>query len=234
MTIYARTMVKTVGGKTLRVMIRNGTNDIVADAAASALTTARQFLHRASGEVCQPGGPTEAAKSWASDFFCPDGEELTEEDWTNIKTVVTMTNNGLANDMTIKAGIPIRGDGDAAGQVRPRAVTPEAFFAAEPSTPEKGYQTFVASMKPGERAYTRRGAIHLRADTLVRDRATDITGVRTLIHEATHKFAGTWDYVYFSEMGGRLGNIGDRASAVGNADSYAWFVLFLNKKFWDW
>ena len=65
--------------------------------------------------------------------------------------------------------------------------------------------------------------------------------VRTIIHEATHKFAGTIDYCYFKlngrepadEMGaeasgavrfgdGAYGKTGDKLARM-NADSFAWF-----------
>jgi hypothetical protein len=55
--------------------------------------------------------------------------------------------------------------------------------------------------------------------------------LRSSLHEASHRFAGTIDYVYFKDdtvnvdevVGG--GNFDDKAKALNNADSYGWFII---------
>jgi hypothetical protein len=55
-------------------------------------------------------------------------------------------------------------------------------------------------------------------------------GPITLIHEASHKYAGTWDYHYFDSMNGNPPEgFDDPDNALFNADSYAWFAYFVGK-----
>ena len=69
------------------------------------------------------------------------------------------------------------------------------------------------------------GAMHLKGSALSLGRSNDVA-TRLLIHEATHKFAGTYDYHYFTTLDGAQGTDpwGDKRQALANADSYAWFV----------
>ncbi len=51
-------------------------------------------------------------------------------------------------------------------------------------------------------------------------------GVKTLLHEASHKYLGTNDYVYFADDGVTpLGVFNDFKRAVTNADSWGWFIV---------
>jgi len=55
--------------------------------------------------------------------------------------------------------------------------------------------------------------------------------VNTIIHEATHRYAGTIDYAYFDKKGENPeGTFGDKRQALMNADSYAWFASRTAKK----
>jgi hypothetical protein len=69
--------------------------------------------------------------------------------------------------------------------------------------------------------------------------------VQTIIHEATHKYAGTWDYCYFDAAGEKpttpyeRGLVGIRAdkrgfvdgdAAMQNADSFAWFAYKISRR----
>ena len=52
----------------------------------------------------------------------------------------------------------------------------------------------------------------------------------TLIHEASHKYAGTIDYSYFTNDSQRaISTFDDKAKALMNADSYAFFVLKIGR-----
>jgi hypothetical protein len=54
-----------------------------------------------------------------------------------------------------------------------------------------------------------------------------ISGIVTLIHEATHKFAGTLDYRVFDAGNPPAQGFDNRHLALMNADSYAWFAFFV-------
>lgn len=48
---------------------------------------------------------------------------------------------------------------------------------------------------------------------------------RTIVHEATHKFAGTDDHVYWDDHYNKWEKPLDVSKAINNADSYAMFVM---------
>lgn len=95
------------------------------------------------------------------------------------------------------------------------------------------------------------GLIHLRSQHFSKNYRAEIReynedaykylkmqATSTLIHEATHLFAGTIDYCYFDLEGNPkeadMKNYGykfdSRANALINADSYAWFVTSVGRK----
>jgi hypothetical protein len=228
MTVYTQSKSVSVGGQTLTVMIRPGVDGMIADAAGAVLQRARKCLESASGAVCQGSEPSAVAHELARTYFAA-GQALTDGDWNTIRTVITKTRTGLEGDVVIKTGTVLSGaQPQHQGAVHNRVVSQSDFDGQVPSRPGKSYQTFVGSMKPEHAGIPiRRGAIHLRSDLLSSDPEL---GIVALIHEATHKYAGTWDYAYFDEETGSRSSppITDKASALGNADSYAWFVMFLH------
>lgn len=228
MTIYTQTKSVSVGGRTLTVMIRPGVDDTIADAAGAVLQRARRCLETASGAVCHGSEPSPTARDLARTYFSA-GQALTEGDWNTIRTVITKTRTGLEGDVVLKTGTVLKGAMPGhQGAVHNTVVSQAEVDGKVPSKPGKSHQTFVGSMKPEHAGIPiRRGAIHLRSDLLSSDPEL---GIVALIHEATHKYAGTWDYAYFDEETGSrsVPPITDKTSALGNADSYAWFVMFLH------
>jgi hypothetical protein len=87
------------------------------------------------------------------------------------------------------------------------------------------------------------GVINLAA-RMLKNKELNRNAVQTIIHEATHKYAGTWDYCYFNEDGAtpttaymrgyagitpdRRGFV-DRDAAMQNADSFAWFAYKISR-----
>ena len=67
-----------------------------------------------------------------------------------------------------------------------------------------------------------KGAMQMSDKVLAQGRL----GVITLIHEATHKYAGTRDYSYFDDDSiTPESTFDDKNLALQNADSYAYFIL---------
>jgi hypothetical protein len=66
---------------------------------------------------------------------------------------------------------------------------------------------------------------------LERKRLEGPLGYQTLIHEASHKYAGTHDYAYFDDTGENpTPTWGLKDKMITNADSYAWFVVRVHTK----
>lgn len=132
---------------------------------------------------------------------------------TECTRIFIQTLNGLqSNSMALK--IHLRPFDDANGKVTGRRT---AAGQPEPST--KPFHTNVVNLKDG--LEWRKGAIHIYSPRLNQGR----DGVRTLIHEATHKYAGTEDYHYLDGSGTPPSGFTDPQRALRNADSYAWFAI---------
>jgi hypothetical protein len=75
------------------------------------------------------------------------------------------------------------------------------------------------------------GSIHIRKGILKHSS----WGVLVLIHEATHKYAGTVDHAYYTyqscgeDLDGDMTNL----KALSNADSYAWFIMNVGNNCFD-
>lgn len=148
------------------------------------------------------------ARRFASTYFLtgdlgPDAGEQTQ-----IKKILQLTYHGITNDFTLKLG----GDGDFGFVTRHRSNGADAAIS-----PEDGL------------GWTRDGhAMHVSKKRMLRD--ADI-GVITIIHEASHKFADTWDHGrsgYREEDDSGWWEPGlTRPQALINADSYAYFAFRL-------
>jgi hypothetical protein len=141
-------------------------------------------------------------------YFLTGLSRIAPEDLATIQTVVAKTRTGLSGDVTIKTGALVGKDnGDVGG-----AVSRKTAVSTKP------YHTQVARMDDGE--VFRRGAIRIDEGKLL-----DWQGAVTLLHEATHKYAGTIDYCYFKPDGSDPdGPFNDKAKALMNADSYGFFI----------
>jgi hypothetical protein len=144
------------------------------------------------------------------------GDVLEESDLATIKAVLIKTLNGMT-----AAGLAIKVHNTAtfAGQVTMKRLN------GAPMPSSKPYHS--VNVYSGDDLAYRAGAIHILGDRLVDAQGL---GVKTLIHEATHKYAGTADYCYFSMS--RTGVTPDReftskARALANADSYGFFAYFI-------
>ena len=149
-----------------------------------------------------------SAKRHAETYFLiPNPPGPTAEQCRRIMEVLELTYNGLNSDVTLKLGA----DGNH-GYVRPHRVP-----AGTPG-----------SIMDGDGIHwTNEGhAIHIDKRDMLRN--ADL-GVITLIHEATHRYANTWDhglagYRKEDDSDWRLPGL-TVAEALHNADSYAHFTF---------
>jgi hypothetical protein len=90
----------------------------------------------------------------------------------------------------------------------------------------KPYHNVVANLDTG--VMKKAGAIRIDENRFMSD-----NGVKTFIREASHKYAGTIDYCYFkdADMTPRS-TFDDKSQALINADSYAWFVMYVGSE-WE-
>ncbi len=199
-----------VGGTTLQVKIRHsGHRTQITDKLGGELGKARELLQVT---LAQLNGPKlgSACKRFCARYFLTPATGPSPADLDKIKNVLLLTANGLNADMTVKVGLNVgRNDKDVHGSVRQRG-----------GAPTKPYHTEIIDLDDGETWRT--GAIRM-------DQTTLLTGGRlavvTLIHEGTHKFAGTNDYCYFKDDAlTPNGVFTDKNEALKNADSYAWFA----------
>jgi len=142
-------------------------------------------------------------------FLLPGQPTITER--VQMRKVLTSTLTGLSGDMTLKVGDL---GGNTMGSVTSRMT----------SVQSKPYHNFRPRMELGSQHW-RAGAVHLDSASLAGDGELALCLV---IHEATHKYAGTRDYCYFEgPQHERQDNLGgfSRATALSNADSHSWFAV---------
>lgn len=183
----------------------SGGHSNLANTAARHIEQAREDIN--TSITILNGTPNVAKKHLESFFFCEPA------DAKKIVAKLQLILTGLKGNQRIKIGtIPMSDTGTAAGAVK---VVQKLSLLAQP----RDYYNTLDGVTYG--------AIYLDPDS-VRDEA----GPRLVIHEASHKFAGTSDYFYFDPVGLR----GDfsltptklfkkpmkEIQALDNADSYAW------------
>jgi hypothetical protein len=135
-----------------------------------------------------------------------------------VKSNLQLISHGLAQNQVFKIGDKISSTGQAYGS------TPLDYD--KPA--EKDHHNTYTDRQWGREG--RYGAIKLRT-ALFEGKGMTAYGPITLIHEASHKYAGTWDYHYFDLCGNPPSEeFTDKGSAIFNADSYAWFASAVNKK----
>jgi hypothetical protein len=216
MTRFLQQTTTTVGSGNLvvKTMPSPALNDLAA-AASNALTNARLYLAKTLEVLDGPMGVFQ--KRFAQTYFLTGPDGLTGSNLARVKQVLLLTRNGLASDVTIKAGSNVgKGDGSPLGVVSRN----ETKVVSQP------YHNRFTKTQDGK-TYTY-GAIRLDEVRL----RTEL-GAQTLIHEATHKYAGTADYYYFGSASGATDKSYSQLSkekALDNADSYAWFVWHVGRK----
>lgn len=136
-----------------------------------------------------------------------------------IKSVINLTFLGLNSgpvQVKIHDAVPMA-HRDFNGQVRMRPLG-----EIRKTNPKTRYSRPIYAVDFEQK---RVGAIHVKGSALSLGKGGDVAA-RLLIHEATHKYAGTYDYHYFTGLTGELSADpwGDQDKALMNADSYAWFV----------
>lgn len=149
---------------------------------------------------------------YANRYFLT-GKTLDKSDIDKIKIVFNKTLLGLrSGTMGVKV---LDNDPDAYGFVNGDANKPS----------HKSYHNTAFMVDTGQDE--RNGAIHIDGEALGGGRL----GAETMIHEATHKYAGTEDYCYFkNDAKTPDGVFTDKARALQNADSYGWFAVKIGRK----
>jgi len=201
----------TKAGKTLTLRTRDELgHNLLAEVVQKDLETALTLLESVDAQLRAKKLSKDLLR-YANKFFLTDKKTIAANDLTTIQTIVTKVWNGLAGDVTIKAGTTVgRNDKDVSGSVRQRG----AGVAYKP------YHNVEVDLGDGEQ-WTM-GAMRLDQDTLLKGRL----GVVTLIHEASHKDAGTIDYCYLKNADQTpRGTFDDKAKALINADSFGWFIV---------
>ncbi len=163
-----------------------------------------KLLQRASALMSQKSLSSDVQR-YAKRYFLTDGKSISEGDRLLIKTILIKTLTGLTGDVAVKVGPDAKAYG---------------FVSVKGGDSSKSYHNQMV-FADGDNG--RVGAIHIDSDTLETEKRL---GVVTLIHEATHKYAGTMDYCYFDNNSRDPdGEFTQKQYALVNADSYAWFVL---------
>lgn len=185
--------------------------------ATEAVTRARYMVTFVVGQLAslQTANGSAAVKTHAK-YYLKRGDSLTQSDLDTIKSVLVLIQTGLGTDTNIK----IVSTGDSAGYVNAYRTPKKARWT--PGTRTR-YQDGTPHANPGA---VLRGDIHIKKTQL--DRGVNLAA-KTIIHEASHKFASTSD---FGDRGAVWSNDVDFIDdglqpdeALNNAESYARLVL---------
>lgn len=162
--------------------------------------------------------PSRTVVRYAHRYFLTGADRLDAKDLATIKSVILLTKNGmLGSNMAMKIAAE---DPDYNGKVMYRLNADQSG----PKESTKAYHNDV--LDRGDGRTWRIGAVHVTGERLEMGRL----GVKTLVHEATHKYAGTEDYCYFKDDGETpRSEFTSKKRALQNADSYAWFVLKIGR-----
>ena len=145
----------------------------------------------------------------AQRYFMAPGGLLSNAEWQKVQAKLELILGGLSADVTLKLGA----DGDR-GFIR-RKVVPQGTVGAQ---------------RYRDGTYVRWDVheIHLSKRLLLND-ADEDNSVRTLIHEAGHKYANLYDYdrpgYRNAADDGWLADGLNKGMALNNSDSYAYFAI---------
>lgn len=147
------------------------------------------------------------AKRFAATYFLTPANGPSTDEWSRIKSILQLTYQGIGNDVTLKLGA---GSG--------------AFGYVRHSTTNVPAQS-IGLDSDGD-MIAEKGTIHISKKKLLG--SAELLAV-TFIHEATHKYANTFDH---GDSGYREEDDSDwwapgltRAQALNNADSYGYFAF---------
>jgi hypothetical protein len=228
-------------GHTLQILGGGGDSlSGLADHADRALKKARLCLHYTRVKLGQAKPIPKAEELLGRYFFVGMNDDASLE---KIRRVLNLINNGLQSDVTLKVSASIQsksGMGDANGSVniyQHQSKEAAAEKVLEKWKAKKDWYSLVAE-SAGDGYSRATGAIKITTSRLMQD-----LGVKTLLHEASHKYAGTTDEWYYrdsepdetiviEEKGSPLNKSGEidavsRKRAMRNADSFAWFIYLL-------
>lgn len=220
-----------------RVLVRQmneNFNDLLVGNVMSSLVDAKTALQRCITR-CQ-SSPLETAVAAEGEYYFLYDFRRKQDKLFYVISILDLAYHGLQHTTFLKVGKdidknqpkamgsvsrflmpdPVGDQMDQAGMKRPRPSTPEPQHPAKEYFERKDLQT-------GQSQFT--GAIKLH-ESLFQHAGRSVLGIVTLIHEATHKFAGTIDYMYF-ENGKQPEGFTSKRDALINADSYAWFACNL-------
>ena len=202
------------GPRQFKVMTENQAGfEAYAEAAGQAATYAATCMANTITYL-NSGRPGEMARAFMRILFLSRTATM-KSDFSTVNSVLVCTLNGMN---TSSFALKIRPHKNSYGYV----VKPVARKSPVP----KDWHNSVTNMRDGSTRIA--GAIHLSAK-LLNDADDRGRAAHTVIHEATHKYAGTEDYCYFSQQ-----ENGDpkpktdftlRERALRNADSFAWIAF---------
>ncbi len=206
----------TVDGQNLTVKTRPGL-DLAAVAAIPGLIQQANALLGRTNALLYGSPLSHEVIAMAKRYFLTGNSGPSKSELAQMRFVVTATRTGLSSDMTLKIGSSVgRNGSDPHGAVANRVGNQGS----------KPHHTVVPDLGPTKHFWQNQpnrvqGAMRLNDKTLLGP-----LGIVTLIHEATHKFAGTIDYSYFLADGVTPeSKFTSREKALANADSYAYFVI---------
>lgn len=212
---------------------------VVAD---GALKEARLRLHRAFERLGQADPPGPLARPLLGTYFFLDPVNPNASAVNKVRATMELVKNGLQSDITLKVGPEIeskRGDGDVNGSVTlNRHMSNQSAAKAVLKKWQEGKDWYNLVPDVNGRYALANGAIKISTARLMQD-----LGVKTLLHEASHKYAGTEDEWYYRDdwpdalvlIRDKLSPVDDTGTlrpeapkrALRNADSFAWFVYLL-------
>jgi hypothetical protein len=195
------------GGGALNLMTTAATDwQAMSKTAVSAHGDALKLLRRTNGHIYNKKLSSDVLR-YANRYFLTDRKLIEARDLVIMKLIITKIWNGLSGDITLKIGDLGAG---TLGEVNSKIGKPDV----------KAYHNQMMYADSG--VVERSGAIRLSDEAM----NGGSLGVLTLIHEASHKYAGTMDYCYFKSDGlTPESTFTDKNYALVNADSYAWFVV---------
>ncbi len=231
MTRFSTTTTTDVGGHALTIMSRPeeaGDPAVLRAIAAlpGLLEEARTALTLVSAVLGDPGQHPRLARI-AQQLFLTDAARIADEDLQHIKATFTLIHNGLNSDVTLKIGTVIgKEDVD-------RSDGAVMFRPAHDKHAAKPYTTIVQAFDPNPGLFQSSTWIAATgAIRLTRQAVTGTTPIRNLVHEASHKYAGTGDYryLYFDppDFVSRTTPMTDRKKALRNADSYGYLAQYIH------
>jgi hypothetical protein len=159
----------------------------------------------------------------AQRYFLTD-DPMDPQDLAKIQIVVTKIWNGLKSDTLLKIGDPIGSKYAPPDPNKMGAAVQRMNFPDKP----KPYDNSITTIDGSKVTYK---AIQLNSRSL----GHRGYGTQNLLHEASHKFAGTRDNGYIA-WGGAAGPAGlnDKKLALENADSYGYFIVSFPENNFDW